>query len=76
MRACQPNAAALQDAAAVGALPAVAAAVSATIVALAVPVTAAAVGATIVAPAASEVAWDAHLVADLHASSACSFWHA
>ena len=75
MHACRLNAAALQDAAAVVALPA-AAAVSATIVAPAAPVTAAAVGATIVAPAASEVAWDAHLVADLDASSACSFWHA
>ena len=49
--ACQPNAAALQDAAATGALPA-AAALNATVVALAALLVAAAVSATIVAPAA------------------------
>ena len=53
--ACQPNAAALQDVAVIGALP-VAATVNATVVALAAPVAAAAVGATIVAPAASVAA--------------------
>jgi hypothetical protein len=79
--ACQPDAAALHDAAAVGAVLA-AVAVSATIVALAATVTAAAVGATIVAPAASVAAqcasgWIAYsLAADLHAPFACSFSHA
>jgi hypothetical protein len=81
MPACQPDAAALHDAAAaVAVLDTVA--VSATIVALAAPVFAAAVEATIVAPAASVAAqcasgWVAYPpAADLHAPSACSSSHA